>query len=403
MSKVVVIVLDGFGIGYMDDVYKVRPLDIGANTFGHILENNKSLRLKALEKLGIMNLMGYESDNMKYSEDAVVGKINLMHYGADTYFGHQEIMGSIPLKPINEPLKSIIVDLEKILLQKEYKVEKYYSGEDYILIINDGIVIADNIDTDLGQAYNVTTILDEIKFEEALEVGKITRKYAKASRVIVFGGKDVKLKDLKDNTLSKGNGYIGLDTPKTGVYKNGYRCIHLGYGVDYSKQVQTILTDRGIQSVLIGKVADIVTNINGKSITMVDTKEIMKRTISEFKDLDNGFICTNIQETDISGHCESVERYSEILEIADKYIGELMNLISRDDLLMVIADHGNDPTIGHSKHTREQVPLLIYNKTAKNINIGERKTLSDVGATVSDFFNGDKTENGQSFLDLLKG
>lgn len=136
---------------------------------------------------------------------------------------------------------------------------------------------------------------------------------------------------------------------------------------------------------------------------MVDTKEIMKRTISEFKDLDSGFICTNIQETDISGHCESVERYSEILEIADKYIGELMNLISRNDLLMVIADHGNDPTIGHSKHTREQVPLLIYNKTAKNINIGERKTLSDVGATVSDFFNGDKTENGQSFLDLLKG
>ncbi|MBS5951833.1 MAG: phosphopentomutase, partial [Clostridium sp.] len=115
-----------------------------------------------------------------------------------------------------------------------------------------------------------------------------------------------------------------------------------------------------------------------------------------------GFICCNVQETDLSGHAENVDRYAEKLEIADRLIGELMDTIHGDDILLVMADHGNDPTIGHSKHTREMVPLMIYGENIKEGFVGIRKTLSDVGATVADYFKVKSPENGTSFLNEIK-
>ena len=131
---------------------------------------------------------------------------------------------------------------------------------------------------------------------------------------------------------------------------------------------------------------------------MVDTEKVLKRTIEISKEVDKGFICCNVQETDLSGHSENVDRYAEKLQIADRLIGELMNTINGDDILLIMADHGNDPTIGHSKHTREMVPIMIYGENIKEGFIGERKTLSDVGATVADYFNVKSPENGESFL-----
>ena len=73
-------------------------------------------------------------------------------------------------------------------------------------------------------------------------------------------------------------------------------------------------------------------------------------------------ICTNVQETDLAGHSQSTKTYREILETADRKLGEMLPLLTEDDILVVMADHGNDPLIGHSRHTRECVPLLVYKK-----------------------------------------
>ncbi|MCW6093152.1 phosphopentomutase [Clostridium sporogenes] len=401
MNRFIVIVLDGFGVGYMKDVKVVRPLDVGANTCKHILEKNPQFKLPNLEKLGLMNALGEEIGILKFQENATFGKAELAHFGADTFMGHQEIMGTLPKLPIKEGFITVINKVYEELKNRGYKVQIKEGKEGKFLIVNDALTIADNIEADLGQAYNITAALDIMPFEDVLTVGKIVREYSRVSRVITFGGEDITLENILNAVEEKGNGFIGINAPKSGVYNKGYQCIHLGYGINAEVQIPTILGKKGIDVTLLGKVADIVSNEYGKSISCVDTEEVLKLTIKEMKSMDKGFICTNVQETDLCGHRENVEEYFKKLSIADKYLGEIMKELEEDDILLVMADHGNDPTIGHSRHTREMVPLLVHGPKVKKVSLGIRNTLSDVGATVADYFGITCPENGTSFLDSI--
>ncbi|EPY6469423.1 phosphopentomutase [Clostridium sporogenes] len=401
MNRFIVIVLDGFGVGYMKDVKVVRPLDVGANTCKHILEKNPEFKLPNLEKLGLMNALGEEIGILKFQENATFGKAELAHFGADTFMGHQEIMGTLPKLPIKEGFITVINKVYEELKNRGYKVEIKEGKEGKFLIVNNALTIADNIEADLGQAYNITAALDIMPFEDVLTVGKIVREHSRVSRVITFGGEDITLENILNAVEEKGNGFIGINAPKSGVYNKGYQCIHLGYGINAEVQIPTILGKKGIDVTLLGKVADIVSNEYGKSISCVDTEEVLKLTIKEMKLMDKGFICTNVQETDLCGHRENVEEYFKKLSIADKYLGKIMKELQEEDILLVMADHGNDPTIGHSRHTREMVPLLVYGPKVKKVSLGIRNTLSDVGATVADYFGITCPENGTSFLDRL--
>ena len=133
----------------------------------------------------------------------------------------------------------------------------------------------------------------------------------------------------------------------------------------------------------------------------MDSDYLFDCLISEVKAIETGFIALNIQETDLAGHAEDVPRYSDRLELSDRRIAELLPLLVEGDILVVMADHGNDPTIGHSNHTRERVPLLIYSPGKENIEIGLRSTMADVGATVADFFKVSAPQNGTSFLNSI--
>ncbi|WP_091685553.1 alkaline phosphatase family protein [Anaerocolumna aminovalerica] len=136
-------------------------------------------------------------------------------------------------------------------------------------------------------------------------------------------------------------------------------------------------------------------------ISCVDTKTVLELTIDEVKNRKSGFICTNVQETDLAGHSQNSRWYKELLEIADEKIGEIITLLKEEDILVVMADHGNDPNIGHNRHTRENVPLLIYKKGITGVSLGLRSSLSDVGATVCEYFNVKQPQNGSSFLRFL--
>ena len=96
----------------------------------------------------------------------------------------------------------------------------------------------------------------------------------------------------------------------------------------------------------------------------------------------------------MAGHSQLTRNYREILEIADEGIGRLLPLLTEEDVLLVMADHGNDPNIGHSKHTRECAPILIYQKGMHGVKLGKRKTLSDVGATVCHCLGAPAPQNG---------
>lgn len=402
MKRFVVIVLDGFGIGAMDDAKTARPGDETANTLRSILKDHPDMKLPNLERLGLMNVFRTESSRMKMSKDANFGKSELMHFGADTFMGHQEIMGTFPKKPDVHPFQEKVDEVAGHLRDHGHKVEIIErEGLRYVLC-DDYVTVADNLEADLGMCYNVTAPLDYISFEKEYEIGRLVREVATVGRVIVFGGTGNSMEDLWNAEETKDNTFIGIASAKSRSYEQGYQCLHLGYGVDKNVQAPTILTEAGIPVTLIGKVADIVANDGGRSISCVPTAECMEHTINEFKGMETGFICTNLQETDLAGHSQSSAVYEQILMTADQGIGELLPLLSEEDVLMVMADHGNDPDIGHSKHTRECVPILVYKKGVTGKTLGTRKSLSDVGASVCDYFGVKAPQNGSSFMECLR-
>jgi len=408
MSRFIIVVLDGFGIGAMEDVAKVRPQDIGANTASKLLNHFPLKRLPSLERLGLINLLPATQSIMQPSSYANVGIALLAHEGGDTFMGHQEIMGTRPKSPLRVPFNRSIDAIETILRSHHYHVERVYRQDLAALYVNNAVVIADNLEADLGQVYNLSANLDAISFNELEQMGRWVRSVNQVGRNIVFGGHIGSSQKLIDALEVKGNSeglatYIGVNTPDTGVYENRFKVIHLGYGVDETTQAPYLLKQHDINTYLYGKVADIVQNRSGVSYTsVVDTERVFQLLLSDLNQHKTGFFCANVQETDLSGHQQDPRMYWRILERADRGLQAVMDKMTQQDLLIVMADHGNDPFIGHTKHTREQVPLLIYQPALVKKSIGLRQTLADVGASACDFFSATNPEYGQSFLATLK-
>lgn len=398
-KRVILLVVDSLGIGHMNDVMEVRPQDFGANTFVHLLDNAKDIKIPNFQRLGINKLLSHKKlDNT--GNLAGYGIMELEHYGADSYAGHQEIMGTKPLKPLLKPFSDYINIVRKALEKEGYKVTIENPEKPYLLV-NDLVVVADNIETDYGQIYNVTAPLDYISFEEVLKIGHIVRENVKVNRVIALGGEEVTVDDILNSIEIREDGLLGVNSPKSGVYNKGYQCRHLGYGVDPEKQISSILARKNKEVTLIGKMQDVIQCNMANKIPAIDTKYVMEQIVDNMDKVEEGLIAATVQETDLSGHAQDVERYARKVMIVDKYIGIIMDKMEENDILMITADHGNDPTIGHSQHTREKTFILTYGERLKNVDIGVRKTLSDISATISEYFNVDKTENGISFFNIL--
>lgn len=402
MARFITIVIDSFGVGAMDDVPQVRPQDCGANTCGHILARYPSLRLPTLEKLGLINALGFSPGVMQPASNATWGIAALAHEGGDTFMGHQEIMGTRPQTPVRMPFSQVIDDVEQALRQAGF--EPIRRGEHLqSLWLNDTVAIGDNLEADLGQVFNITANLSVISFEKLVEIGRIVRRHVQVGRVIAFGGELNSSQQLLDAIEEKEGRYVGVNAPRSGAYDKGFRVVHLGYGVDEQVQVPTRLHAVGVPTLLIGKVADIVANPHGKSWqNLVDSQNIFDITLQCVAENSQAYVCVNIQETDLAGHAQDTARYAERLELVDRNLARLVPLMTPQDCLVVMADHGNDPTIGHSLHTRENVPLLVYVPGLPGRELGKRTTLSDVGATVCDFFSAQPPQHGTSFLPQLR-
>lgn len=404
LKRFILIVIDSLGIGEMKDVKEIRPQDVGANTFLHLIQSYQThdIHVDNLIDMGIMNALKIEFGPFKKSKNAIYGKSALKHFGADSYFGHQEISGTNPKKPIFHNLQKFIDEIEKALIENGFEVSRVFKNELSLLKVNNLICIGDNMETDLGQAINVVGDLDNAGMDMIKKVGHIVRGIVKVPRVIAFGGSNVRIEDIEAAIFTQNNEFIGVDAPKSGVYRYNYHVEHIGYGVDTTKQVPTALEKIGIKNYFYGKVSNIIYNPNGDNYDVIDTKETLTLLENDLKRNETGFYFLNVQETDLAGHAENVTRYIDRLNVADAGIGKIRAQLKENDVLIVMADHGNDPTIGHPKHTREYVPLLIDVKNKHGlIDIGLRSSMADVGQTVADYF-GTKIEFGTSFLDLIK-
>jgi phosphopentomutase len=395
-KRVLLLVIDSLGVGFMTDQLSERPQDFGANTFGHILDRVAALGIPNLEILGINQVLQHPRLR-NVSALASYGKIKLMHHGADSYAGHQEIMGSKPGRPSIEPFRVFLRVVKEALEKAGYFVEIPEPDRPYLLV-NHLVVVADNIETDYGQIYNVTAPLDQISFDEVKKIGLVVRANVQVNRVIALGGHNLQAGRITGSIETREDGLIGVNSPQSGVYDQGYQAIHLGYNNHPEKQVSHMMAEAGKEVVLIGKMQDLITCGNAQRIPAVDTKQVMEAFVQSIAPMQEGLIAGTVQETDLAGHAQDVQKYASKIQLVDRYLKSIMNQMTNEDLLIITADHGNDPTIGHSMHTREETFLLVYCKQYQAANLGVRDTLSDIAATIADYHGLAAPENGKSFL-----
>jgi len=418
LKRVILLILDGLGIGAMDDLKEQQRLqDQPADTLGNVLKSNKDLKLPNLNQLGLeaaYNLIKGEPAALKTSLNSNADKrlsanisknlkasytyAALSYDGADTFMGHQEIMGSSPTHPKIQPFKAVHQKVKKSLEKNGHKVSVPDRKHPYLLV-DQKVVVADNIEADYGQIYNVSGSLEEIDFEEILAIGKIVRAAVKVSRVIALGGRNTSTERIVNSIENANSEITGVNSTASGVYGEGYQVIHLGYGIDHKKQVTSILAEAGIDVRLIGKVQDVIYCPKAKKLLpAVATEKVLNLMQSEMEAAESGLIAVNVQETDLAGHQQSAAEFARVLKMVDQRLPEIIGSLREDDLFIITADHGDDPTVGHSHHTRENVPLLVYKKNLQPGVMPPRKSLADIAAAIADYFKVRAPESGDSFL-----
>ncbi len=392
--RVVLLVLDGLGIGEMPDVAAVRPQDSGSNTLRCLLHNVERLEIDNLRRLGLGKILPVRGLEIPAPGPlASYGRSRLAHYGADSYLGHQEIMGAIPKQPVKTLMSQAGGVLEDQLVAAGHRVVRPLDGKP-LLLVDEAVIVGDNVEADPGLIINLTVPTDLIRFEDALRIGQIVRDCVQTSRVIVFGGPGIDVSDILRQVKIPGNGQVGIDSPALGVYNERLFVQHMGYGVDPARQAPSILSQKGIRVVLIGKMADLIVCPAAERDAVVPTPQVMEAVLQACREPRESLIAATVQETDLAAHEGDLPRLARVLAEADLGLGVLLSELTPQDVLIVCADHGNDPRVNIGRHTREETPLLIYQKGQPAVSLGTRATLADIGATLTNLFASPSTQDG---------
>lgn len=414
MSRFILLVLDGFGVGAMPDTADYHPEDATANTALHVLECNSGLRLPNLERLGLMNVLGRSMNDMKPNPEATYGKAKLMHFGADTFYGHQEIMGTCPRRSTLELFTDVYDKVATVLEQHGYRTTAYpLPNGAKVMGVEEMIYLCDNPVNDPGQCQTILACLapDGSNRDKILAISRLVRETVQVPRTILHMSDKVSYEEYLPHIIEAPDrrGYVNF--MPFDLYNQGIEIFHLGYGIDERVQLSYLAGKHGVPVYHIGKFADIVANPAGRNFSVVQTGPLFEHFYQVLKEQKEGLIAINCQETDLSGHESNPQKYGAILQQVDDMLAQVLPALGEEDRLIIMADHGNDPISKGGIHTREYVPLLIYGKGIKPGNIGVRETMSDVGETILDFLGHtgrwpgleqEHTENGTSFLERFE-
>ena len=187
-----------------------------------------------------------------------------------------------------------------------------------------------------------------------------------------------------------------------GLYTSQYVVRHLTQGTRPDVQVTTLLQKAGWPVHLIGKVADVIVCEGAQKAAHVPTPDVLDATYEALERVERGLVAINVQETDLAGHDQDAARYAACLRMTDEGIGRILGRLRPRDLFIVTGDHGNDPTIGHDKHTREFTPLLVAGAAIAPVALGQRESLADIAATIAEIFSTPAPEIGTSFLRAIE-
>jgi phosphopentomutase len=384
MLKIVLIVLDSVGIGEMPDAEKFG--DKGSNTLVNTAKSVGGLKMPNMARLGLGKLDDIPGVESVQSALGAYGKMLEKSPGKDTTTGHWEFMGIIMNKPFDffpEGFPQEIIEPFEEETGRKVIGNKPASGTEIIKELGPKQEKTGNliVYTSADSVFQIAAHEDVIPLEELYKDCEIARRILNKSRYKVA------------RVIARP--YIG-DHPDYTRTANRH---------DYSlapegKLASEYLVENGIPVYAVGKINDIYL---GHGISdYVKTKnntDGVDKTIDYMKKAQKGLIFTNLVDFDMRyGHRNNPEGYAEALENFDERLPEIMNNLTSDDILIITADHGCDPTTPSTDHSREKVPLLVYGMNIlPDVYLGERDTFADLGQTILDLFDVELMENGTSF------
>jgi len=386
-KRIFVLILDSLGVGEAIDANNYG--DSGANTLKHIIDNY-NLFIPNLEKLGFLNTLTMDN---KENVDAYYTIARPTNIGKDSLTGHYEIVGienKIPFKTFTERAFPIeLIDKIEEITKKRVIGNKVINGEQIINELGErhlnygSLILYTSNDSTLQIAAHEDIIPISKLHTYCEKIRKITlTEEWKVARVIArpFNGKPGKFKFTNDRKD------FAVKPPKRSILNE--------------------LKDKEYSVIAIGKISDV---FDGEGITKtikgaknnIDT--ITKLTDIMTKNF-TGVCLTNLNDFDaLYGHNRDIEGYGKAIEELDVEIPMILNKLNNDDLLIITADHGNDPNFAGNAHTRENVPVILFGRNFKNPGrLEPLQTMADIGATIAENFDLNKPEIGISFLDKLK-
>ncbi len=388
--RVILLIVDSLGVGSMPDAANYN--DEGSNTLGNIAKHFKGdIKLPYLSNLGMGCIIPIEGVPCVVNPSACYGKGATFSAGKDTTTGHWEIAGihlkePFPVFPKGFPLEVIKQFESKI--GKEVLGNKAASGTEIIKELGE-----DHLKTGQPIVYtSADSVFQLAAHEEVVDIETIY-EWCKIAREILKGDYDVS-RVIARPFIGKPGSFVRTSRRK-----------------DFSlappeETLLDILIQNDKKVFAVGKISDIFA---GKGITKkyktVSNLEGLKTTRDLIKENSKDtLIFTNLVDFDmVYGHRNDVKGYKEALEELDTWIPKLKEFLKEDDLLIITADHGCDPTWPGSDHTREYVPILIEGQTInKGVNLGTLDTLADIGATIQEYMNCPPSKNGQSFLSKIQ-
>ena len=398
-KRIFVIVADSAGIGYEPDADKFfngESNDVGSNTFVHIAEKMPNgLNIPNMNMIGIADLADIKGTSVVNHPHSYVARAREVSNGKDTMTGHWEMMGintQVPFKTFTDTgfPKELIDLLEKKTghkvignksasgteILKELGEEQMRDNSLIVYTSSDSVlqIAAHEEVTGVEELYRCCEIAREICMKPEWMVGRIIAR--------PFIGKD---KDSFKRTSNRHDLALKPTLPT----------------------VMNVLQENGFMTNCVGKIGDIFDGYGVvKTQKTISNEDGMDKTIKELTDVDFTGLCfVNLVEFDSEyGHRRDPIGYGECLERFDKRVGEFISKMHEDDLLIITADHGNDPTWPGTDHTREKIPLLMYSPSIKNGRyLDERESFGDIGATVLANFNLQKPSNlvGKPIQELL--
>lgn len=385
MRRVFLIVMDSVGIGQAPDAEKYN--DVGADTLGNIAHYMNGLQLPYLGKLGLSNIKEIKGVEKQLQPRAHYTKMKEASVGKDTMTGHWELMG---LK-IDQPFRTfpngfpqeLVEELERrtgrkvignipasgTVILEELGEDQMNQGAIIVYTSADSVlqIAAHEAIVPIDELYHICQIARELTLDEKYMVGRII-----ARPFIGEPGAFIRTSNRHDYALKP-----------------------------FDRTVLNELKDNGFNVIALGKIADIYDGEGiTKSIRTMNNDDGMSKLIDCMEESFHGLCFLNLVDFDAKyGHRRDPFGYGKALEAFDARLPEVLYRLNEDDLLIITADHGNDPTHHGTDHTREYVPLLIYHHGIDiGVQLSVRETFADVGATIAENFHVSLPLHGKSFL-----